>query len=100
VLQWLARISERCLDRCLDYLDAQMVLCEAAAQKCMAREQSTLEASLARLRGFARANNVLRNVLLRSRQEHEPNAMTSEIEEWLEAGPPEVSACLGGDRTE
>jgi hypothetical protein len=99
VLQWLARVSKRCHERCLEYLDAQLVLCEASAQKCLARKQSTLEASLARLRGFSRANSVLRHVLLFSRQEHEPTAMASEIEEWLEGAEPEVSARLAGDRS-
>jgi hypothetical protein len=74
VLQWLALVSKRCHERCLEYLDAQMLLCETSAQKCAGRKQSSLEASLARLRGFARANHVLRNVLLSSRPDPGPSA--------------------------
>lgn len=98
VLHWLARVSKRCHERCLEYLDAQIVLCESSAQKCVVRKQSSLEASLARLRGFARANNALRSALLASRPDPRPAAMADEIEGWLEGGRPPVSELLGGER--
>ena len=98
VLGWLAQVSKRCRERCLEYLDAQMVLCETSAHRYIARTRSSLDESLARLRGFARANHVLRRVLLSSRANPEalPRAMADEIEEWTEGGRPEVSPLLGG----
>jgi hypothetical protein len=99
VLQWLAQISKRCRERCLEYLDAQRVLCETSAQECVSRKPSSLDASLARLRGFARANHALRRGLLASRPGPEPDALAKEIEEWMQAARPEASALLGGGRT-
>jgi hypothetical protein len=83
VLAWLAQVSKRCHERCLEYLDAQMVLCEASAQKCVARKQSSLEASLGRLRGFARANQALRRALLAARPDSKRGAMADEVEAWM-----------------
>jgi len=98
VLEWLAQVSQRCRERCLEYLDAQLVLCETAAHRFVARKQSSQGTSLARLRGFARADHVLRNVLLSSPFEPKalPRARVDEIEEWMEGAQPEVSALLGG----
>lgn len=98
VLQWLAQVSQRCHERCFEYLDAQIVLCETSAQERAARKLSSLEPSLARLRGFARANHVLRNVLQSSRPDPGASARAREIEDWIEGARPEVSVLLGGDR--
>lgn len=96
VLQWLAQVSERCRERCLEYLDAQLVLCEKSAQRCVARKQSSREPSLARLRAFARASHVLRTILLSSRPDSGRSATADEIEEWMNGARPELSPALAG----
>jgi Fe-S-cluster containining protein len=86
VLELLAGVSDRCRQRCLDYLDAQIVLCEITEEACLARKQSSVGATLARLRSFLRSNHVLRNVLVSRRSENValPGVAADEIETWLE----------------
>ena len=98
VLELLAGISARCRQRCLEYLDAQIVLCETTAQACLLRKQPSVGASLVRLRGFARSYHVLRSALLARQPEPvaSPGLAGSDVEAWLEQAQPEVSPLLGG----
>ena len=98
VLELLAGFSDRCRERCLDYLDAQIVLCETAARACQARNQSLPGESLGRLRGFLRANQTLRGVLVSRRPQRAAGqgAAPADVEAWLAHAQPELSALLGG----
>jgi hypothetical protein len=94
VLELLAGVSERCRERCLDYLDAQIVLCDITANACLARKQSSVGTSVVRLRTFLRSHHVLRSLLLSRRVPHValPGVAASDIETWLEHAPPEASS--------
>lgn len=92
VLKLLATVSGRCRERCLDYLDAQLVLCERASRAPRVAQ---------RLRPIVHEHRVLRDALVARTAGRRAGKGPSvgEVEAWLE--PPErpvVSVFLGGDR--
>ena len=92
VLELLAGVSERCRERCLDYLDAQIVLCDLMANASLARKRVSVEVSVSRLHTLLRAYRVLRGLLLVRGTAYltPPGATASAIESWLEHEPPQA----------
>ena len=92
VIELLAGVSERCRELCLEYLDAQMVLCAITARACLARKQPSDATTLDRLQGLLRANHRLRSSLTSGRPESHvpPGVAGSDVEAWLEHAPAEV----------
>jgi hypothetical protein len=64
VLMVLAAVSEPCRERCLDFLDAQIALCESTLRASNAHKPASAAATLERLRAIMRKNQALRSVLL------------------------------------
>jgi hypothetical protein len=98
VLELVAGISDRCRERCLEFLDAQIVLGETAARACLLRKQPSLGTSVVRLRDLLRANHVLRGLLLSPRLARVtlPGVAAGDVEAWLEPAQLEASPLLGG----
>jgi hypothetical protein len=95
VLSVIAGVSAPCRERCLDFLDAQLVLCESSIRTSGARKPPPDAKTLDRLRGLMRTNQTLRNALLsgqRLPKDGEQTVMPSaEVEAWLGLVKPQAS---------
>lgn len=87
VLMVLAKVSEACWDRCLAYLDAQLVLCESTMRATMKRKTTHGSETLDRLRAFMRTSHTLRSALLTGQgPQDEPSQgkpAAAAVEAWL-----------------
>jgi hypothetical protein len=79
VLERVAAISPRCRERCLEYLDAQLVLGDR-----LVRKPSLPGASVTRLRTFLGSYHRLRGVLLA--RPTSSGGAACDLEHWLEGG--------------
>ena len=97
-IELLAGVSERCRERCLEYLDAQMVLCATMARAYLAGKQPSAATTLDRLQGLLRANHRLRSSLGSGKPESyaPPGVAGSEVEAWLAHAPAEPSSMPSG----
>jgi hypothetical protein len=85
VLSVVAGASARCRERCLEFLDAQIVLAETS----LARDRTRPPETAARLRGILRADLALRASLLAQPQvdgQGHDDGNEGEIEAWLGLG--------------
>jgi uncharacterized protein len=87
VLMVLADVSERCRERCIEYLDAQAILIEEKIRQALDRKHSADRPITQQLRAFAQSGQALRRALrdtLAVGASRSANA--AEIEAWLGLG--------------
>jgi Fe-S-cluster containining protein len=97
VLVVLAAVSPRCRRRCIDYVDAQIVLIEETIRSAVARKRLADLAGLQQLRSFARTSLTLRAALWSAPVTGTPRSSeVSDVETWIGLGQPYAErACTG-----
>src|SRR6266496_1462994 len=84
----LAAVSEACLARCLEYIDAQLALIQRTIQHALLRRRREDRSTTDQLRAWAKAYHALAKALGAPRRQHDPatggEAWRSEVETWLD----------------